>query len=56
MYITDFILSNILWCRILELVRTAFAAADGEEVPPLARPKPIGEGGRKSGKAAEPHR
>jgi hypothetical protein len=32
------------WCRILELVRTAFAAAGGEEVPP-----------RKSGKAAEPH-
>ncbi len=32
------------WCRILELVRTAFAACGGEEVP-----------SRKSGKAAEPH-
>jgi hypothetical protein len=32
------------WCRILELVRTAFAACGGEEIPP-----------RKSGKAAEPH-
>ncbi|OGN05916.1 MAG: hypothetical protein A2750_01760 [Candidatus Yanofskybacteria bacterium RIFCSPHIGHO2_01_FULL_45_42] len=32
------------WCRILELVRTAFAAYGGEEVPP-----------RESGKAAEPH-
>ena len=31
-------------CSILELVRTHFAAAGGEEVPP-----------RKSGKAAEPH-
>ncbi|MEK7145051.1 MAG: hypothetical protein AAB794_04340, partial [Patescibacteria group bacterium] len=44
------------WCSILELVRTHFAAAGGEEVPPLARPKPKGEGGRKFGKAAEPHR
>jgi len=34
-----------MWCSILELVRTAFAAAGGEEVPP-----------RKFGKAAEPHR
>ena len=33
------------WCSILELVRTAFAAAGGEEFPP-----------RKFGKAAEPHR
>ena len=33
------------WCNILELVRTHFAAAGGEEVPP-----------RKFGKAAEPHR
>ena len=33
------------WCSILELVRTHFAAAGGEEVPP-----------RKFGKAAEPHR
>ena len=32
------------WCSILELVRTHFAAAGGEEVPP-----------RKFGKAAEPH-
>jgi len=32
-------------CSILELVRTAFAACGGEEVPP-----------RKFGKAAEPHR
>ncbi len=32
-------------CSILELVRTHFAACDGEEVPP-----------RKFGKAAEPHR
>ena len=33
------------WCSILKLVRTAFAAAGGEEVPP-----------RKFGKATEPHR
>ena len=33
------------WCCILELVRTHFAAAGGEEVPP-----------RKFGKVAEPHR
>ena len=33
------------WCSILELVRTAFAATGGEEVPPW-----------KFGKAAEPHR
>ena len=33
------------WCGILELVRTAFAACGGEEIPP-----------RKLGKAAEPHR
>ena len=33
------------WCSILELVRTHFAAAGGEEVPP-----------RKFGKATEPHR
>ena len=41
-------LSNLqfpFWCSILELVRTHFAAAGGEEVPP-----------RKFGKAAEPHR
>ncbi|MCI0566127.1 hypothetical protein L0Y46_02915 [bacterium] len=36
---------SIVWCRILELVRTAFAAAGGEEFHP-----------RKFGKAAEPHR
>ena len=40
------------WCSILELVRTHFS----EKIPPLARPKPISEGGRKFGKAAEPHR
>ena len=40
------------WCSILELVRTHFS----EKIPPLARPKPIGEGGRKFGKAAELHR
>ena len=34
-----------MWCSILELVRTHFAACGGEEVPP-----------RKFGKAAEPHR
>jgi hypothetical protein len=34
-----------LWCSILELVRTHFAACGGEEVPP-----------RKFGKAAKPHR
>ena len=34
-----------IWCSILELVRTHFAACGGEEVPP-----------RKFGKAAEPHR
>ena len=34
-----------MWCSILELVRTHFAAAGGEENPP-----------RKFGKAAEPHR
>ena len=34
-----------VWCSILELVRTAFAACGGEEVPP-----------RKFGKAAKPHR
>ena len=33
------------WCSILKIVRTAFAAAGGEEFPP-----------RKFGKAAEPHR
>jgi hypothetical protein len=33
------------WCSILKIVRTHFAAAGGEEIPP-----------RKSGKAAEPHR
>ena len=44
------------WCSILELVRTHFAACGGEEIPPLARPKPRSEGGRKFGKAAEPHR
>jgi len=33
------------WCSILKIVRTHFAAAGGEEVPP-----------RKFGKAAEPHR
>ena len=33
------------WCSILELVRTHFAAAGGEEVPP-----------RESQNAAEPHR
>ena len=41
-------LSNLqfpTWCSILELVRTAFAAAGGEEIPP-----------RKFGKAAEPYR
>jgi len=41
-------LSNLripFWCSILKLVRTHFAAAGGEEVPP-----------RKFGKAAEPHR
>ena len=41
-------LSNLqfpMWCSILELVRTVFAAAGGEEVPP-----------RKFEKAAEPHR
>jgi hypothetical protein len=36
---------SIIWCSILELVRTHFAACDGEEFPP-----------RKFGKAAEPHR
>ncbi|MDP3735219.1 MAG: hypothetical protein Q8R39_02200 [bacterium] len=41
---------------ILKIVRTHFAACGGEEVSPLARPKSKGEGGRKSGKAAEPHR
>ena len=35
---------NRLWYSILKLVRTHFAAAGGEEVPP-----------RKFGKAAEPH-
>ncbi len=57
------------WCSILELVRTHFAAAGGEEIPPPAWPKPFrrGEGPRKFGKAApastrrlgeagEPHR
>ena len=34
-----------VWCSILELVRTHFAACGGEEFPP-----------RKFGKAAEPHR
>ena len=34
-----------VWCSILKLVWTVFAAAGGEEVPP-----------RKFGKAAEPHR
>ena len=34
-----------VWGSILELVRTHFAAAGGEEIPP-----------RKSGKAAETHR
>ena len=33
------------WCRILELVRTHFAAVGGEENPP-----------RNSENAAEPHR
>jgi len=33
------------WCSILKIVRTAFAATGGEEVPP-----------RKFGKAAKPHR
>src|SRR3990167_3249487 len=33
------------WCSILKIVRTHFAAAGGEEVPP-----------RKFGKAAEPQR
>ena len=35
---------NLSICSILELVRTAFAASGGEEVPQ-----------RKFGKAAEPH-
>ena len=33
------------WCSILKIVRTAFAATGGEEIPP-----------RKFRKAAEPHR
>ncbi|OGN19897.1 MAG: hypothetical protein A3F25_01965 [Candidatus Yanofskybacteria bacterium RIFCSPHIGHO2_12_FULL_45_19b] len=41
-------LSNLqfpTWCSILKIVRTAFVATGGEEVPP-----------RKFRKAAEPHR
>ena len=34
-------------CSILKIVRMHFSAAGGEEFPPLARPKPRGEGGRK---------
>src|SRR3989344_3472497 len=37
------------WCSILELVRTHFAAAGGEEVPPRIRQLA-------DGKAAKPHR
>ncbi|PIX56734.1 MAG: hypothetical protein COZ49_00525 [Candidatus Yonathbacteria bacterium CG_4_10_14_3_um_filter_47_65] len=46
------------WCSILKIVRTHFAACGGEEIPPPAWPKPLrrGEGPRKFGKAAEPHR
>ncbi len=40
-------LHGFQWCGILEIARTS-AAAGGEEVPPPARPKPRGEGGRKS--------
>ncbi|KKW22856.1 MAG: hypothetical protein UY68_C0017G0006 [Parcubacteria group bacterium GW2011_GWF2_52_12] len=45
-------LSNLqfpTWCSILELARTAFAAAGGEEVPPRIRQLA-------DGKAAKPHR
>jgi len=41
-------LSNLqfpTWCSILKIVRTVFAAAGGEEIPP-----------RKFGEAAKPHR
>jgi len=40
---------HIYKCSILELVRTHFAAAGGEEVPPRIRRLA-------DGKAAEPHR
>ena len=38
-------LTFLSWCSILKIVRTVFAAAGGEEIPP-----------RKFGEAAKPHR
>ena len=45
----------VYMCSILELVRTVFAPMQSrsEEVPPLARPKPKGEGGSRTDLSAE---
>ncbi len=43
-------------CRILELVRTAFAACGGEEVPPRKSGKAAPASTRRLGEAGEPHR
>ena len=47
-----------LWCSILELVRTHFAACGGEGAPPPAWPKPLrrGESPRKFGRAVPARR